>query len=96
MELNKIMLKGLMKMISPDQIDEAIKGITEFAIKEKENYPLDKFKGETEHAIMIYEMDSIPYFSIVILRDQGSEMAITRFVGTKPLVEMITDITKNI
>lgn len=95
-DMNKMLMKGVMKMISPEQIEEAIKGVTEFAIKEKENYPLNKFEGETDHAIMIYEVGNTLFFSIAIIKDQDEQMTISRFAGTKPLIEMIKEITKNI
>jgi hypothetical protein len=93
MELNKLILKGAMKMITPDQIQDAIHGITEFAIKEKDNYPLDTARGESNHSIMIYDVDGVLFFSIGIIID-AEPMMISRFVGTRPLSEMILSITK--
>ena len=93
LEINKMMLKGLMKLISPEQIDEAIKGITDQAIQAKRNYPLEK--DESLHAIMIYEVDNTPFFTIAIIKDT-EPMIISRFVETQKLSELITTITQKI
>ena len=92
--VNKMIIKSLMKLVTPSQVQEAIKGITEQAISAKRNYPLER--GETDHVIMLFEKEGTIFFTIAIIADSDIDpMTITRFVETQPIDTLLKTIMQN-
>jgi hypothetical protein len=82
------MLRGILKFISPEQIQEALQGITKTAIENKKDYPLEK--GEDLHAILLYDIDGEAYASVVAIKDTwlSEKMVISRYIETRKVADL--------